>query len=278
MSKFKAICWICLGTFFGSLNDVFTKILSVKFNSIEIASARFFFAIICLLPLVFKKPQILKTERIHIHFLRGLFILVALILWGRGLKSTYLSLGALINFSGPFFLMFMARFFLNEKITISRFLVTMISFITILGVIDFKNATFGIGCIYLLIGEVFFVLSDVITKKYSTTENHIIMLFYYFLFAFFLSIIPTYIVFVTPNFKDILIMFFHGASSNMFFYCFLRAFSLADATFLSPFKYIEFLYAVLFGYFVFKDVPTKYRFFVLFVFVVCILWLTHFQN
>ena len=30
MHKFKAICWICLGSFWGSLNDVFTKIFHVK--------------------------------------------------------------------------------------------------------------------------------------------------------------------------------------------------------------------------------------------------------
>ena len=278
MHKFKAICWICLGSFFGSLNDVFTKILSAKFDSIEIASARFFFAIICLLPFVFKKPQILKTERIGIHFVRGLIFFMAITLWGRGLKSTYVSLAALISFSGPFFLMFMSRFFLNEKITIYRFFATIISFITILGVIDFKNVTFSIGCVYFLIGEIFFALSDVINKKHSTTENHITMLFYYSLFALFISIIPTYIVFVQPNFKDILLMFFQGASSNMFLFCLLRAFSLADATFLSPFKYLEFLFSVLFGYFIFKDIPTKYSFFVMLVIVVCNLWLIYCEN
>lgn len=278
MLKVKAVCWMFLGSFFGSLNDVFTKSLSSKFDSIEIASARFFFAMICLLPFIINKTKILKTNNLHIHFIRGLIFFMAITLWGRGLKSAQVSLAALISFSGPFFLMFMSRFFLKEKITIYRFCATIVSFITILGIIDFNNVSFEISCLFFFIGEIFFSLSDVINKKHSTTENHITMLFYYSLFAFFISLTPTYVVYVKPNLKDIFLMFCQGASSDMFLFCLLRAFSLADATFLSPFKYMEFLFSVLFGYFIFNEIPTKYSFFVVFVIVVCNIWLIYCEN
>ena len=86
MLKFKAVCWMFLGSFFGSLNDVFTKILSSKFDPIEIASARFLFAIICLLPFIANKPKILKTEKLSIHFIRGLIFFYGNNPLGNGFK------------------------------------------------------------------------------------------------------------------------------------------------------------------------------------------------
>lgn len=275
--KLNAVLWMISGAFLGSCNDVFTKTLSFKFNPIEISSARSFFAVICLLPFMLNIKKF-KTDNVLIHFSRGLIFFIAITLWGNGLQLTHISLAALISFSGPFFLLFMSKIFLKEDFTVPRFLATFVIFSITLGMIDFKDIKFGLGCMYLFIGEIFFSLSDIINKKYSIVENHITMIFYYSLFSFLISFIPTIFIYKKPDYIDLIYMICLGCNSNMSLFCFLRAFSLEDATFLSPFKYLEFVFSVIFSFYLYGTLPTKYSFFAMSVIIISNLCLIFYEN
>ena len=276
--QLKAIGWILIASFCGSFNDVFTKLLSSHISSIEIACGRFFFSFILILPFVLRNKQSLKTNKPHVHFLRGVIFFCAISLWGLGLKTTYVSTAALISFSEPFFLLLLSFLLLHEKITVPRFLATMISFLSVLLIVDIRTLNLGSGVVILLVAEVFFALSDVINKHCSKNEDHLTMVFYYSLFAFMISGVFTINNFVMPTLEDVFYFFCLGASSDLFLTLLLNAFALADASFLSPFKYSEFIFSVMFGFVFFREIPTIYSFFVITIIVFCNILLMVYEN
>jgi S-adenosylmethionine uptake transporter len=162
----------------------------------------------------------------------------------------------------------MSKFILGEKISKPRLLSTGISFIMILGIVDFKNISLGSSIIILLFGSYFFAVSDIINKKYSLLENHITSIFYYNIFAFSVSVPLALKTFVMPSFIDLIYMICLGFEANIYSFSLLRAFSLADATFLTPFKYFEFVFSVFLGYVFFNEIPTAYCFVVILVIVI----------
>ena len=267
MTQIKAVIWILTGMFFGACNDVWVKYLN-HIPAFQISCCRFFFSMISLLPLVLIKREYLKVKYPKVHFLRGIVFFSAITLWEIGVKNTMLSVATLVGFSGTFFLLMMSKFILGEKIGIPRLLSTGISFIMILGIVDFKNLSLGSSIIILLFGSFFFAVADVINKKYSLLENHITSIFYYNIFAFSISIPLALKSFVMPSFIDLIYMICLGFEANLYSFSLLRAFSLADATFLTPFKYFEFVFSIFLGYVFFNEIPTIYCFVVIFVIVI----------
>ncbi|MBQ2349880.1 MAG: DMT family transporter [Cytophagales bacterium] len=276
--KLKAIGWILIASFWGSFNDVFTKLLSSRISPIEIACWRSFFSFILILPFVLRDKKCLKTNQIHIHFLRGGLFFCGISLWGLGLKTTYISTAALITFSEPFFLLLLSSLLLREEITYPRLLATLVSFLSVFLIIDIKTLNLASGVVILLLAEVFFALADIINKYGSNNENHLTIVFYYSLFAFIISSVCTINNFVMPTCEEFFYMFCLGLSSDLFLALLLNAFSLADASFLSPFKYSEFIFSVMFGFVFFHEVPTINSFFVITIIVACNVLLMLYEN
>ncbi len=276
--QLKAIGWILIASFWGSFNDVFTKLLSSHISPIEIACWRAFFSFILVLPFALRDRQCLKTNKIHIHFLRGGLFFCGISLWGLGLKTTYISTAALITFSEPFFLLLLSALLLREKITYPRLLATMVSFLSVFFIIDIRTLNLASGVVILLLAEFFFALADIINKYGSNNENHLTIVFYYSLFAFIISGVFTINNFAMPTWKELFYLFCLGLSSDLFLALLLNAFSLADASFLSPFKYSEFIFSVIFGYFFFQEKVTNNSFFVITIIVVCNVLLMMYEN
>ena len=277
MNQVTAVFWMLTGMFFGACNDVWVKYLN-HIPAFEISCCRFLFSTLSLLPFVIVKKQYLIAKYKRVHFLRGVIFLTALTLWEIGVKNTMLSMATLIGFSGTFYLLLMSKFILGEKISIPRLSATCLSFIMILGAIDFKNLSFTSSAVVLLFGSFFFAVSDIINKKYSILENHVTTLFYYNIFAFLVSIPLTLNVFIIPSFKDVIYMMCLGIEANLYSFSLLRAFSLADATFLTPFKYFEFVFSILLGLVFFNEIPTYYCFVVIFVIIFNNLTLLYFEK
>lgn len=264
MSQTVPLLWFMFGMFMGACNDVWVRFL-VKIPVTEISCFRFFFSLITLIPFVIKNKNILKSKYKKIHCIRGIIFFLALTFWELGVKNTQLATATLIGFSTPFFLLIFSIYPLKESVTIPRILATSISFIMILGIVDFKNFSLESSFIILLMASLLFAISDLLNKKYSTADNHITAVLYYNIFAFLFSIPFMINNFITPTYIDIIYMFCLGVEANLYSYFLLKAFSVSDASFLSPFKYFEFIFSIILGYIFFNEIPTSYNFIVIIV-------------
>ena len=267
MGHIISVIWFLTGMFFGSCNDIWVKLLA-HVPSCEISCFRFLFSLLSLVPFIINNKNLLKSNCKKIHFFKGVLFFFAITLWELGVKNTMLSVATLIGFSSPFFLLILSAIVLKEKTNIYQIFATTISFLFVIGIIDFKSFSLDPSFLVLIISSLFFSITDVLNKKYSIADNHITAVIYYNIFAFLVSIPFTLYNFIIPSFLDIFYMICLGLEANIYSYALLKAFSTSDASFLSPFKYFEFVFSVILGYLVFEEIPTNYCLFVMVVIIV----------
>lgn len=271
-NKGGAVFLLLLAEVLCVLNDAFVKLLP-RIPTIEITCGRYFFATLTLLPFIFIDKKTLMTRYLHIHVLRSIVFCSALCLWQVGLKTTIMSSVNLIGSSGPFFLLILSLIFLRERFTFVRFITSLFSFLSVFLIIDFNELSFTSGSAVLLFSNVLFAISDVVNKKFATKESQLTMVFYFNLVSFLVCFVPTYVVFVVPNVIELVYMVCLGGGASLMLYLCLKSFALADASFLSPFKYSEFVFSVIFGYLLFNEVPHKYSLVAFGIIITCNIYL-----
>jgi S-adenosylmethionine uptake transporter len=62
---------------------------------------------------------------------------------------------------------------------------------------------------------------------------------------------------ITPDFRELVLLFVLGASANLILFFLLKAFALADATALAPYRYLELILSAVIAYMVFSELPEK---------------------
>ena len=98
-------------------------------------------------------------------------------------------------------------------------------------------------------------LYQILNKKCANIDNKITAMIYYSFFGFLVSCPLLFYNFVVPTSKELLFLISLGLSADLLLFCLLKGYALADASFLSPLKYSEFVYSVIFGYIFFNEIP-----------------------
>ena len=254
MKRIKAVIWILTGYFFSVLNNVIVKYL-VNIPTNEITSFRMLFSLLLLLPFVINKKELLYSKCPKLHFFRGVLFFIGITIWGIGVKGSLLATSSVIGLSEPFFVLIFSIAILNEKVGIHRFFAIFLCFLSILSMIDFSEFSFNSSSFFLLLGTAFVALYQILNKKCANIDNKITAMIYYSFFGFLVSLPLLFYNFVVPTFKELLFLISLGLSADLLLFCLLKGYALADASFLSPLKYSEFVYSVIFGYIFFNEIP-----------------------
>jgi S-adenosylmethionine uptake transporter len=260
-------------------NDAITKYLGRYLHAWEIAFFRFLFGVVTLLPwMLYQGKRSFKTSRWQLHLIRGLVVCVAIGLWGQSVKTVPITTATVISFTVPIFVLILAPVFLKERVTWPMWLATLIGFLGILLVLQPNSTSLNKESFYLIMAAGLFGLLDVINKKYVTNEPVLCMLFYSSLVATLGVIIPALQHWHTPNTQALLWLAALGGGSNLILYCLLRAFSLANASSLAPFRYLELLISMGVGYSFFQEMPSKYTYLGAIIIIPCTLFIGYYQS
>jgi S-adenosylmethionine uptake transporter len=259
INYFKALSWFLFSLLVSSCNDIIAKKLGQNISGFEIVTLRFFFSTVILLPFMFYAGRAgFKTKHLGVHAARGFILFAAIAIWCICLKSVPVVMVTLLSFSIPLFFIILAYFFLNEKIGPQRLAITIIGFVGILIVINPTQMNFNPITLTLVIAVILFAGLDVLNKKYISQESTVNMLFYSSLFTTLFSLAPTiYAGWVSPNLHDLILCIILGAGANLILYALLKAFTLADATALSPLRYSELIFSAGLGYLFFNELPNN---------------------
>ena len=61
---------------------------------------------------------------------------------------------------------------------------------------------------------------------------------------------------IIPSIHELLLLFILGIGSNLILFFILKAFTYADATAMSPYRYLELLSSTIIAYIIFGEVPS----------------------
>lgn len=257
-SYFIGVGWFILSLISSSINDVISKYAGMRLHSYEITFFRFMFGTVTLVPFImYYGASTLKTTRPLVHFFRGGLLFLGIAGWTYGLSIAPVTTATVVSFTIPLFVLVLGVFFLQENILWQRWLVTIVAFAGLVITLDLHSEDFDPKVLVFIIAAVSFAVLDIINKKFVVQETMISMLFYSAIVTAVLATPFALRNWVDPTAEELILLFILGASANLILFFLLKAFALADATALAPYRYFELVVSAIIAYIVFNEIPSE---------------------
>jgi len=257
-SYFIGVLWFLLSGVSSSINDVIGKYTGAHLHSYEITFLRFLFGTLTLIPFVmYYGVSTLKTSRPMVHFFRGLLLFLGMAAWTYGLTLAPVTTATVVSFTVPLFVLVLGVFFLSERILWQRWVVTIVAFCGLVITLNPNADDFNPEVLIFVVAAMSFAILDIINKKFVVKESMISMLFYSAIVTALLALPFALQHWTTPTMEELVLLFILGASANLILFFLLKAFALADATALAPYRYFELVVSAIIAYIVFTEVPTE---------------------
>jgi drug/metabolite transporter (DMT)-like permease len=240
-----------------SVMDLLVK-WSSDYPAGEVLFFRGFFG---LLPTYFLIPKnklktFYTTARLKEHLFRCLMGLMALIAIVVALRELPLAVVVSLSYAAPLFITVLSIFLLSEKVGIFRWLAVLIGFI---GVIIIAEPGFkGMNYLYFLplifcIGMAFVTIT---IRKLSTTEPIWLISIFFTITISIAGLATIPMGWVMPNFQDFILLALigvTGGSANLFL---TQSYKLSEVSLVAPLKYLALIFAIIFGYLIWNEIPT----------------------
>ena len=240
-----------------SLMDVIVK-WSDEYPVGEVLFFRGFFGII---PLLFLIPKdryfdFYKTNRPLLHLKRCLAGLIALISIFIALRNLPLATVVSISFAAPIFTTIFSIFLLNEKVGFYRWLAVLVGFVGIIVISEPGFSSLNLYYIYPIIFCLGLSYVAISIRKLSTTEPVWLISFFFSFSIMILSFFTFYQNWILPNLIDLLLLSMIGLLGGLANLWLSQSYKFSEVSLVSPLKYLALIFAIIFGYLIWDEVPT----------------------
>ncbi len=253
----RGIIWLSAGAFLFAVVDVFVKNLGRKFDPLEISLFRYSIGMIVLTPVFLRMGWGgLATTRLPLHILRMSLAFVAQL--GIFISVIYMPLAdaTAFMFSKPLFTTVVAVFLLSEVVSGRRWTATAIGFVGVLIMVRPGSDSMDPVALIAVGSALTFAFANVLIRKLSATEPPSRILFYYHVGGILIFTGPAAWVWRMPVGVEWLLMGAIGVFTTAGMVCYVRAFSAGEANAVGPAENLRLIYATLFGYFLFAEIPS----------------------
>ncbi len=240
-----------------SLMDLIVK-WSVQYPLGQVLFFRGFFGIVFYFFIIPKDRfhNFYKTNRAGLHFLRCLSGLIALIAIFIALRKLPLATVVSISFAAPIFTTIFSIFLLNEKVGIFRWLAVIIGFIGIIIITEPGISQLNIYYIFPIIFCLGLSYVAISIRQLSTTEPVWLISFYFSLSITLLSFTTIPQGWVIPSFNHFILLSLIGIFGGVANLWLSQSYKYAEVSLVTPLKYLALVFAIIFGYFIWGEVPT----------------------
>lgn len=244
------------------------EVVTHKLSVYELLFFQNVFAALFLLPWMFRfglKGVI--TDHPKLNFLRIATAITGLGLWYLAIQYMPIAEGIAITFTGPIFAVIGARIFLKERMSAQRLLSVILSLVGAYIIIRphnaFLNSSTGFGWYALLpLGSAIALAFDKLytrrIAKFGVKPEALVISFLMIMGPF--SAILTYFSWVNPSPEHWKWLVLLGLLTACMHYCFVKAYMLAEVSFLTPIGFTKFFLSTGAAYLMFSELPKHWTF------------------
>lgn len=215
------------------------------------------------LGLVFMAPWLmshglgaLKTDKLPWYALRAFVTAIATLGYFYALGNIPLADAVAVMFSRPLYGTVFAIAFLGEVVGARRWAALAIGFIGVLVMVEPGFETLNVGLLAVLVASVAGAGSPVLIRYLSRTETPDSITMYYALLTTPMILIPALFVWVTPSWEQLGWLVLIGLLGTLGQRAMSRGFAAADASIMLPVDFSRLIFAALFGFILFAEVPS----------------------
>tara|TARA_B100000579_G_scaffold354389_1_gene309388 strand:- start:9527 stop:10345 length:819 start_codon:yes stop_codon:yes gene_type:complete len=197
-----------------------------------------------------------KTSRPGLHAFRAICGALAIIALFYGLRELPLADVISLTFGGPIFVTIASIFFLSERVGIKRWSAVFLGFFGMLLIVQpaFKEVNYFY--IAPIIFCIFFACVAISVRSLSKTEENYTIAFYFTFLCTVLGLGSIFFVeWIMPTKVDFLIFLIIGLSGSIANLLLTQSYRLAEASLVTPIKYLSLVFAIIFGFLIWSEVP-----------------------
>lgn len=239
--------------------DAIAKYLGARMDPMQVVSMRFvtafFLTLIVSNPLI--RPGLFRTARPGLQIVRGLFLLGTTVFNFLSFQFLQLDEALAIMFSTPFIVAVLAGPILGEWVGWRRWTAIGVGFVGVLVVIRPGLGGIQWAALLSVAAAVLYSCYSIATRFIARYDSSDTTLFYGNLVATTVTLPVLPFVWTTPSsILEVVLLFAVGAFGSIGHFLLIVAHRRAPASVLSPFMYSQLIWATMFGYLVFSDVPS----------------------
>ena len=240
-----------------SLMDVIVK----WSEDYPVGQVLFFRGFCGIIPILFLIPKeryldFYKTSRPFLHFKRCLAGLIAIISIFVALRNLPLATVVSISFASPIFTTIFSIFLLNEKVGFYRWLAVFVGFIGIIIISEPGLSSLNLYYIYPIIFCLGLSYVAIAIRKLSSTEPVWLISFFFSFSILIFSLFSLYQKWIMPSLVDLFLLSSVGILGGIANLWLSQSYKFSEVSLVSPLKYLALLFAIVFGYLVWDEIPT----------------------
>ncbi|MDC0418682.1 DMT family transporter [Pelagibacteraceae bacterium] len=223
----------------------------------EVFFARFFFGLVPIFLIIPKNKwsNFYKTKRPGLHAFRAICGAVAFVCIFFGLRHLPLADVVSLTFGGPIFVTIASIIFLSEKVGIKRWSAVFLGFIGMILIV--QPAFIELNYYYLspILFCIFFSGVAISVRALSKTEPNYRIAFYFTVLCTVIGLCTLPFGWVMPTVKDLFLFIIMGLCGSVANLLLTQSYRLAEASLVTPIKYSSLVYAIIFGFIIWGEVP-----------------------
>ena len=240
-----------------SLMDVIVK----WSDDYPVGQVLFFRGFCGIIPILFLIPKdrfldFYKTERPILHIKRCLAGLIAIVSIFVALRNLPLATVVSISFASPIFTTIFSIFLLNEKVGFYRWLAVFVGFIGIIIISEPGFSALNIYYIYPIIFCLGLSYVAIAIRKLSSTEPVWLISFFFSFSILIFSFFSLYQKWIMPSLIDLILLSSIGILGGIANLWLSQSYKFSEVSLVSPLKYLALVFAIVFGYFIWDEIPT----------------------
>ena len=268
---------LVFGLFLFSIQDIIIKYFSGDYSVLQIVFVRGLIAMALLLLLfrLMRERIALVSKRPFMMLCRGLMGFSSYTCYYLAVAAMPLAEVASITFTMPLFVTAMSALILRENVGIRRWAAVIMGFVGVLIMLSPSGEFNGLAVIFAFLAAITYASQTILTR-FLGSHDHALTIAFNAIFVFtvvsgvltllmlsdIISITsshPSLAFFgrdwVMPADFDLLLMLVIGLIAAIGFYCLSQAYVVSEASAIAPFEFTYILWAVVFGYLFWQEVP-----------------------
>jgi drug/metabolite transporter (DMT)-like permease len=258
--SYKGILLYCVAIFLFVLMDSIVKHLNQTYEPLQVVWARYFFHFLLLTLLLGPKlkKKLVRTANPKLQIFRSMLLLGATVCFFSALKFIPLADAGAMGSSSPLFVTVLSIFILGEKVSFRRWAAVFVGFI---GALIILRPGIGVvhPAMFLVLGmAIFYASYQIATRKLAGVDSAYTTIFYTAIVGTFAMSFVAPFFWVAPDLMGWATLVLVGIIGGVSHFIIILAFSYTTASAAAPFSYTQLIWASIFGYIAFDDIPDNY--------------------
>ena len=253
-----AISYMVAAGFLNTMMLSAVKQLTNDLHPFEVAFFRSLVGFVVLLPVIWRSGgfHLMRSRQMSRHVLRGALNAGGMLLFFWAIALAPLATVSAIGFASPLFAALLAILILGEKVGVRRWGGLIIGFAGTLVILRPDSGLIDPGALIALASSFLWAGAMIVIKQLTGSESPLTITAWGAFFVGLFCLFPALFYWQWPTPEQWLWLIVIGIMGSVIQFSLAKAFSLADTTLVLPFDFLKLVWASLFGYLLFSEIPS----------------------